>query len=102
MKIQKNITQIAIITGFLMLIPLMLQLTIGTGKDGQGFNWKIGDFIVFSILIFCAGLSIDFVMKKQINNIHRLIGVTIIVILFLLIYINLAVGIINNWPFAGS
>ena len=34
-----------------MLTFLVLQLIIGTGVDGQGFNWKPSDFLIVGLLL---------------------------------------------------
>ena len=98
---KKNITRVALIAGLILLVPLVLQLTIGTGVDGQGFNWKLGDFIVMGALIFGAGLAIDFAMRKVTNSTRRIVAIIAIVLAFLLIWAELAVGIFGT-PFAGS
>lgn len=97
----KSITRVVIGTGLILLIPLALQLTIGTGVDGQGFNWKLGDFVVIGVLLFVAGLAIEAVMKIK-KPVHRVIAVASIVLLLLVIWVHLAVGIVDSWPFAGS
>jgi hypothetical protein len=99
---QKSIMRAAVGTGLVLLIPLILQLTIGTGVDGQGFNWKPGDFIVMGALIFITGLVIDFAMRKFANPTNRAVAIVATVIVFLLIWVHLAVGIVDTWPLAGS
>jgi hypothetical protein len=98
----KSIARAAIGTGLILLIPLTLQLTIGTGIDGQGWNWKLGDFVVIGALLFAAGLAIDFAVRKLTKPTYRVIAVTSIVLLLLVTWIHLAVGIVDSWPFAGS
>ncbi|MDP2704255.1 MAG: hypothetical protein Q8P01_03450 [bacterium] len=100
-NIIKRITRAAIGTGLLLLIPLALQLTIGTGVDGQGFNWKPGDFIVIGILLFGMGIAIDFVAGKFTNPVKKAVVITALVVAFLIVWAELAVGIFGT-PFAGS
>lgn len=106
MKTERTLTQsiagIALVTGLILLIPLVLQLTIGTGVDGQGFNWKLGDFVVMGLLIFGTGLAIDFALRKLTSRNHRIAAIAAIVLLFLLIWADLAVGIFNIPGISGS
>lgn len=81
-------------TGLIMLIPLTLQLTIGTGVDGHGFNWRLGDFIVIGVMVFVTGLLIDLAWSKL--GKHRALGTITVVVLFLWLYAELAVGIFTN------
>lgn len=97
----KNIIRPAIVTALILLIPLALQLTIGTGVDGRGFNWKPGDFLVAGVLLFGTGLVLEFIAKKFFNPVHRVAAVFAIIAVFLLIWAELAVGIFGT-PFAGS
>lgn len=98
----KNIIWVAVGTALILLIPLALQLTIGTGVDGQGFNWKLGDFVVIGVLLFGAGLAIDFAVRKITKPVHRMVAVAVIVLVLLAIWGHLAVGIVDTWLFAGS
>jgi hypothetical protein len=97
----KNILYIAL-TALLLLIPLVLQLTIGTGVDGQGFNWKLGDFVIMGALIFVTGLAIDFAARKITKPAYRIFAVIAIVLILLLIWADLAVGIFNIPGISGS
>lgn len=97
----KNVIRPAIGTGLILLIPLALQLTIGTGVDGQGFNWQLGDFLVMGALLFSTGLALEFTTKKLKNSPYRIIASLAIVAVFLLIWVELAVGVFET-PFKGS
>lgn len=86
----------------LLLIPLVLQLTIGTGIDGQGFNWKINDFVVIGLLLLMAGLLIELVLRKVKKTSKRILICGVVFLMFLLIWADLAVGIFNIPGFSGS
>jgi hypothetical protein len=90
----KNIIRIFGITLILLLIPLVFQLTVGTGVEGEGFNWRIGDFVMMGILIFVIGLLIDIAWCKM--GKYRLWGVIVSILLFWL-WAELAVGIFTTW-----
>lgn len=100
--VTKSIGHALVGTGVVLLIPLMLQLTIGTGVDGQGFNWKPNDFVVMGALIFCAAFGLEVAARKIARARSRYMALAAIVLLFLLVWVHLAVGIVDSWPFAGS
>lgn len=91
----KNILRILGITLLILLIPFVLQLTIGTGVDGQGFNWKPGDFVVMGALIFIVGMLIDLAWRKM--GKYRAWGVILAILLFLWLWAELAVGVFTTW-----
>jgi hypothetical protein len=100
--VTRSIAHALIGTGVLLLIPLTLQLTIGTGVDGQGFNWKPNDFVVMGVLVFCAAFGLEVAARKIAGRRSRYVALAAIVLLFLLVWVHLAVGIVDSWPFAGS
>ncbi|WP_312760762.1 hypothetical protein [Epilithonimonas sp.] len=64
-------------------------------------NWTISDFLVMGILLFSTVFTIDFVLKKVKTMKSRLILIFAIVILLVLVWAELAVGIVGS-PLAGS
>jgi hypothetical protein len=92
---QKNIIRIAIGTGLILLIPLVLTL-LGDGVDGQGWNWKLGDFIFAFVLLFGTGLAYELIARKSDNSAYRFaVGIAVVSAL-LLVWVNAAVGIIGE------
>ena len=80
------------IVGLLLLIPLIaMQLT-------NEVNWSFFDFIIMGALLTITGLLIGIVIKKDKYYKYREI---FIVIMFLLIWVELAVGLFGT-PFAGD
>jgi hypothetical protein len=100
--VTKSVAHALIGTAVLLLIPLTLQLTIGTGVDGQGFNWKANDFVVMGVLVFCAAFGLEIAARKIAGRRSRYVALAAIVLVFLLVWVHLAVGIVDSWPFAGS
>lgn len=88
--------------GAILLIIAVLQLTIGTGVDGQGFNWKLNDFVICGFLLFGTALLCEFVLRKVKTQKLRLLICILILLTFVLIWIDLAVGIFNIPGFSGS
>jgi hypothetical protein len=85
----------------LMFTFLTLQLTIGSGVDSQGFNWKPLDFFIAGLLLFSTGISIELVLRSVQSFKKRLLICATTLLILLLIWAELAVGIFAS-PFAGS
>ena len=64
-------------------------------------NWSVGDFIVAAGLLFGVGLSFEFVLRKIKSTNHRIAISLCVLILFCLLWLELAVGIFDS-PIAGS
>jgi hypothetical protein len=96
----KNIIRIAIGTGAILLVPLVLTL-LGSGVDGDGWHWTLSDFVIMGILIFGTGLIYECIIKKIKNSTHRVYFAIALVVAFLLVWAELAVGLFGT-PFAGS
>jgi len=64
-------------------------------------NWGLFDFIVVGILIIVMILVLELIFKKVQSNKKKLWLVILIGILFIMIWVELAVGIFGS-PFAGS
>jgi hypothetical protein len=94
-----NILKIAIGTGIILLIPLILTF-FGSGVDGVGFHWTLMDFVIMGILIFGTGVTYELMVSKF-GKKNRLVLGVILGIAFLLVWAELAVGIFGS-PFAGS
>lgn len=80
---------------FFLFIPL-----IGNFVSAE-VNWSWFDFIVMGGLLFGLGLGISFVLKKFGQSTNRLAYLSAVVVVFLLIWAELAVGIFGS-PLAGS
>lgn len=77
---------IAVATGILLLIPYVaMQFT-------NEVNWDIGDFIVMSFLLFSTG-SLYVLISRKAHRKHRVAIGSILVIVFLYIWAELAVGL---------
>ena len=91
----KMIIKILPIVGFLLLIPLIaMQLT-------DEVNWSFFDFIIMGVMLSITGLAIGIIIKKIKNYKYRNIFIAIIIMIFLLIWAELAVGLFGT-PFAGN
>ena len=83
-----------IYTLVLLTIPFLSNIYI------NDFNWDMVDFIIVGVLIFSC-LSFTSFIRKKISGIKEILAVIIIVIVFILLWAELAVGIFGS-PFAGN
>ncbi len=80
---------------FLLLFPL-----VGTLVSNE-VNWSFFDFIVMGILILSMSFGIKQVIMTTKNTNYRVLIIGMILLVFILIWVELAVGIFDT-PFAGS
>jgi hypothetical protein len=80
---------------FLLLIPL-IGMTIT-----DEINWSPFDFIIMGSLLIFLSIGINFVSNRTKNLKNRVLYIGILVIIFMLIWAELAVGLFGT-PFAGS
>lgn len=64
-------------------------------------NWSFFDFLVVGGLLLVLGFAIDLAIRKTKTINKRYLAITAIVVLFLLIWAELAVGVFGT-PLAGS
>ena len=83
-----------IYTLILLTIPFLSNMYI------NDFNWSLVDFIIMGVLIFSC-LSFTGFIKKKFRGIKEILTIIIVVIVFILLWAELAVGIFGS-PFAGS
>ena len=80
---------------FLLLIPL-----IGMAITDE-INWSLFDFIIMGSLLIFLSIGINFVSNRTKNLKNRDLYIGILVLIFTVIWAELAVGIFGT-PFAGS
>ena len=80
---------------FLLLIPL-IGMTIT-----EEINWNPIDFIIMGSLLIFLSIGINFASNRAKNLKNRVLYIGILVIIFMLIWAELAVGLFGT-PFAGS
>lgn len=82
--------------------PLLLLLfpLVGTLVSNE-VNWSFFDFIVMGILILSMSFGIKQVIMTTKNTNYRILIIGMILLVFILIWVELAVGIFDT-PFAGS
>lgn len=91
-----TIPGVALITGLLLMVPLIaMQFT-------QEVNWSVSDFIIMGALLFTTGSALVMIMRYAANLANRLAFASAIGSTFLLVWVNLAVGLIGGGPNAGN
>lgn len=88
--IYRKIVYLVGITGLLLSIPLLFS-----------WPWTLFDFIVMGALIMITGLLYVFVTRNTVSKEKKIIIGAIFLFVFLLIWVELAVGLFGS-PFAGS
>ena len=84
------------------LSPLLLLLIPLFGNIfSNQVNWSLFDFIVMGFLLGLTGLSIHFTMDKVRNKTLRIVSIIFVLIIFLMIWAELAIGVFGS-PIAGS
>jgi hypothetical protein len=80
---------------FLLLIPL-IGMTIT-----DEINWSAFDFIIMGSLLIALSIGINLVSTRIKNLKNRFLYIGILVLIFMLIWAELAVGVFGT-PLAGS
>jgi hypothetical protein len=95
-NLKKSILVLAVVTALILAVPLVaMQFTAEV-------NWSLADFIIMGMLVFGTGASFVFVMKYATNFIYRIAVLGAFGTTFLLVWANLAVGLIGSGPHAGN
>ena len=87
---------------WIVFSPLLLLLfpLVGTLVSNE-VNWSFFDFIIMGILILSMSFGIKQVVMTTKNTNYRVLIIGMILLVFILVWIELAVGIFDT-PFAGN
>lgn len=85
----------------LLAVPLLLLIPLIAMQFSPEVNWSLLDFLVMGVLLLGVGLMLELVLRKVQKKHSRIVLIAFILIVFLLIWAELAVGIFGT-PFAGS
>ena len=92
---KNSLIVILIVVLILLLIPLIaMQFT-------NEVSWAILDFVIMGVLLLSTGLVCEYVLRKVSKFRYRIFFIMAILIIFLLVWAELAVGIFGT-PFAGN
>lgn len=87
----KRIKAIITISTLLLFIPLIAM------RYTKEVNWGIFDFLIMSILLLTVGFSCELVLRKVKTLKNRIILFSIVLLLFLLIWAELAIGVFETF-----
>ena len=79
----------------LLLIPLTAM------QFSSEVNWSLFDFVIMGVILLALGFSIRFIRNKKSVLKYPLLMIIAVVVLFFIIWAELAVGIFGS-PIAGS
>lgn len=95
MKINRRLITILLIAPLLLLIPFLAM------QFSSEINWSFPDFVVMGVLLLGLGLLVELILRHASKNYIRIALIAFALILFILIWSELAVGIFGT-PLAGS
>jgi hypothetical protein len=84
-----------------VFFPLLVLLLPLIGVIFFGLDWNIFDFLIMGLLILFFSIAINLILNHLNSSKLRLILILMLVVLFLLIWAELAVGVFGT-PFAGT
>lgn len=87
---RKNIVRLALITASILSVPLVAM------QFSDEVDWSLFDFVFMGALIFGTGLAFELTVRKERNSACRVATGLALATGFLLIWMNLAVGIIGS------
>jgi uncharacterized membrane protein YesL len=88
--VSKSIVLIVLAAAFILLVPLLaMQLT-------DEVAWSLGDFVVAGALLVGTGLTYVMSTRKVSNIRYRAVVAVALAVALLLVWVELAVGIVGN------
>jgi len=88
--VRRQLIYVALGTLLILMIPLIAM------QFSDEVNWGPGDFIIMGVMLFSAGLTYVLISKMRDNLAYRM-GVGVAVVTgFVLVWMNLAVGLIGS------
>lgn len=94
MKNTKLMIILATVAALLLIPYVAMQFT-------DEVDWDVSDFIIMGVLLLGTGLGCELVMRKVPRVRDRLLICASVLLTFVLIWAELAVGVFGT-PFAGS
>ena len=91
----KRLKVIFIVIAGLLLVPLIAM------QFSKEVNWSLSDFIIMGVLLLTTGLFCELVLRSVKSKLNRIIICVIAILLFLLVWAELAVGLFGTY-FSGS
>lgn len=95
-KFFQTIPGVALATLLILLVPLIAM------QFSNEVEWSVGDFVIMGILIFSVGVLFLLVTRYTTNLVYKAAMCGAIGSTFLLIWSNMAVGLIGAGPHMGN
>lgn len=92
----RSALQVSLVTLFVLSIPFTAM------QFANQLKWNLFDFIIMGVLIFSTGFLYILLARLSSNIIYRVAVALTIISTFLLIWVNLAVGLIGSGPNAAN
>lgn len=89
------------ILGIGLAIVLLLMIPQVAMQFSDEVAWSTFDFLLMGGLLTAVGLAVEISLRILKTSTQRLIVIAVVFILFLVVWIELAVGVFGT-PFAGS
>lgn len=87
----RRVIRVALITGLLLLVPFIaMQFT-------DEVNWTAGDFVVMGTLLLIVGFVFELIVRRVKDKDRRFVAAVVLLLAFLYVWAELAVGIFTNW-----
>lgn len=94
-SVAKKLGLVALVTAAILLVPFVAMQFTGE------VNWTLSDFVIAGVLLAGTGLAYVLSTTKMSNPRSRLVIGAVLAVALLLVWAELAVGLIGT-PFAGS
>ncbi|WP_114792913.1 hypothetical protein U0035_03270 [Niabella yanshanensis] len=95
-KLSRSLMTIALVTVTILMIPFVaMQFT-------SEVNWSVADFLIMGALISGTGLTYVLINRFAPNWVYRIAIIVALGTTFLMIWANMAVGLIGSGPNAGN
>lgn len=85
----------------LAVIAIVLLLPLVAMQFTDQVQWTLSDFAVAGLLLLGTGILIELVLRKTKTSSWRNLGIALILFAFLVIWIELAVGVFGT-PISGN
>ena len=85
---------------FLITIGVLL-LPLISMQFSEEVQWTLSDFLIAGVLIFSVSSIISYILSISKTKKTKIVWITLLVLLFILLWAELAVGIFNS-PIAGD
>jgi len=88
--------------GFMLLaVALLLFIPFIAMQFSRAVDWSVTDFIIMAVLLLSTAGICELVLRKVKSTLYRVLLCCAAILVFILIWAELAVGILGT-PFAGS